>query len=350
MKMCRQCLIFGKKNCEPPKEYNEDDINHPYYDPKGKYGGEILGAINNGYTYEELEEFWDKLKGYASYLFNKSHAACYSVITLCTMYLMKKYPAKFIAALMSMQSNLDKADLYIKMAHKKGVKVITPDINNAQADFTAIDNTIIFGLNLVKSMGENTLNEILKLRPFNSLEDMLEKVPKKYSNKRIMYNLILSGAFDFEDTNRYRLINKLIELRKIKEDNIDNYLPALYTEDKCIEHETKILGTSITHELWWDSIQDGENFEQTFELKSVTTRKDKKGKMMCFPKLLKQGKEIDALIFASLYSKVKNSFDIDNVQAITILGKRDKNKIIINAVIDTQYKEMDLELDIDIND
>lgn len=60
---------------------------------------------------------------------------------------------------------------------------------------------------------------------------------------------------------------------------------------------------------------------------------------MCFPKLEIQGKEIDSLVFSSLYSKVKDSFNTENVQAVTILGKRDNNKIIINAVMNTQYKK-----------
>ena len=112
MEIFRKCFIFGKKNCEPPKDYDETDENQPYYDPKGKYGKEILGGINNGYTYEELAEFYEKLKGYCSYLFNKSHSASYSVITLCTAYLKTYYGPQFFAALLSLITSFTSSDVF----------------------------------------------------------------------------------------------------------------------------------------------------------------------------------------------------------------------------------------------
>lgn len=68
MELARRLFIYGKINSEPPADYDESNVNQPIYDPKGKYGAPVLGGINNGYTEEELTEFWEKLKGYASYL------------------------------------------------------------------------------------------------------------------------------------------------------------------------------------------------------------------------------------------------------------------------------------------
>ena len=205
MKLFRKCLIFGKLNCEPPEDYDEDNDDQPYYDPEAKYGEEIPGALKNGYTYKELSEFYNKLKGYASYLFNKSHAACYAIVTLCTMYLMKNYTAKFIAALMSMQTAPEKINLYTKLAESYGIKINHPDINRSDFDFTEKNGEILYGFNLIKGVGEASIDKIIETRPFDNMNDMLEKVEKKFSNKRVMYALILSGAFDFENNNRYQL-------------------------------------------------------------------------------------------------------------------------------------------------
>ena len=68
MELARRLFIYGKKNCSAPADYDETNTNQCIYDPKGKYGASVLGGINNGYTEEELTEFWEKLKGYASYL------------------------------------------------------------------------------------------------------------------------------------------------------------------------------------------------------------------------------------------------------------------------------------------
>ena len=68
MELCRQWLIYGKINKPAPKGYDETNKNQPMYDPEAKHGSEILGAINNGYSEQELIEFWEMLKDYASYL------------------------------------------------------------------------------------------------------------------------------------------------------------------------------------------------------------------------------------------------------------------------------------------
>ena len=68
MELARRLFIYGKINSNPPNDYDESNVNQAIYDPKGKYGSPVLGGINNGYSEEELTEFWEKLRGYASYL------------------------------------------------------------------------------------------------------------------------------------------------------------------------------------------------------------------------------------------------------------------------------------------
>ena len=78
MDLCKRWLIYGKVNAEIPAGYDNENPNSTMYDPTGKYGAEIKGALQNGYNKKDLEAFWDYMEGYASYLLNKDHADCYS--------------------------------------------------------------------------------------------------------------------------------------------------------------------------------------------------------------------------------------------------------------------------------
>ena len=346
MKICRQCLIFGKKNCEPPKEYTEEEINHPFYDPKGKYGDEILGAINNGYTYEEMEDFWNKLKGYANYLFNKSHSATYSVITLCTMYLKAKYPAKFLAALLSMQSKPEKIELYSKVAKSKGIQVKVPNINESQKDFCEVNGDILYGFNSIKGVGETSIPNIIECQPYNDVEDFINKLGKKIANKRVLTGLIKSGAFDIFNNNRYELFNQIYDIRKDKD---DRYIPSMYNENICIHFEKEVLGTSLTYEEWWDTILDGDNFEQTFTLNKVQEKRDKKERLMCNAELSYQDTIIPTIVFSSIYNKTYSYWNPNEIKSITISGKKDKNKILVNDVLSVDLLEDNNDIEIDEN-
>jgi DNA polymerase-3 subunit alpha len=335
MEIFRKCFIFGKVNSELPEDYDETDINQPYYDTKGKYGDPILGGIHCGYTIEELEDFYEKLKGYASYLFNKSHSATYAVITLCTMFLKIKYPAKFLAALLSMQTEEEKINTYSKVASDLGIKINTPDINKSEVDFIEDNNTILYGFKSIKGLGQASIDKILEFRPFNSLQDCIDKMTKKYANKRVLVGLISSGAFDSFNSNRYELLNEMMDIRKDKD---DRYTPDMYDIESCVALEKKFLGTSLSYDEWWNTILDGDNFEQTFSLIDVTEKLDKKNNMMAFATLSIQGTEIKTLIFSSIYNKTKFSWDSNVVDKITIQGKRSGNNIIVNSVIDVITK------------
>lgn len=333
MDIFRKCLIFGKVNTEPPIDYNAEDLDQPFYDPKAKYGDEILGAINNGYEYEELAIFYDSLKGYSSYLFNKSHAAAYSVLTLCTMYCKKNYVSKFFAALLSMESQAEKVDLYSKTAKQLyGIKITTPDINLSNYDFTAIDNKILYGLNTIKGIGDNSIKEIIQNRPYTSIECAITKVSKKQMNKRILGALIKAGAFDFQSNNRYELLNNMMDIRKDKDDRL---MTIMYIEEVCMALEKEILGTSITYTPIWDSMPIDTSLIQEFELVSITEKKDKKGNMMGFVNLMLQGIAIEGLVFASTYCKNIRSFDTNRISKIVLKGKKDsKGKFIVSSVVE----------------
>lgn len=329
MELARRLFIYGKINSEPPADYDEENTNQPIYDPKGKYGKPVLGGINNGYTEAELTEFWEKLRGYASYLFNKSHSACYAVITLCTMYLKKKHTGKFLAALLSMQTVTEKIDLYSTVAKSYGINVTTPDANYSDYDFVENNNNILYGLKSIKGVGEASIEYILQNRPYASLEEAIEKVPKKYMNKRVLNGLIKAGAFDYENENRYELLNQMMDIRKDKDDRYDT---SQYNKVVCMELENEVLGTSITYTPWFNTVENGDSFIQEFELVSTTIKKDRKGNDMAFVKLKIDGQDISGLVFSSVYKNNQVCFDKE-VKTIKLKGKRSDDKIIIDDVV-----------------
>jgi DNA polymerase-3 subunit alpha len=332
MELARRLFIYGKKNCKPPADYDNENVNQCIYDPKGKYGAPVIGGINNGYTEQELTEFWEKLKGYASYLFNKSHSATYAVVTLCTMFLKKKITAKFFAALLSMQEQTDKIDLYSKTAKGYGINITVPDANYSMYDFTERNGNILYGLKSVKGLGENSIANIIASRPFTSIQDVLDKMEKKHANKRVLFGLIKAGAFDFYNKNRYEVMNELMDIRKDKD---DRYVPMMYNKEVCMEFESEVLGTSITHQPWWETIKSGELFTQTLILEKVNAKPDKKGNMMGFITFSYEGIKIDALVFSSLYKKTSCSFDMKEIRDVTIQGTKEASgKIIVKNVID----------------
>lgn len=332
MELARRLFIYGKKNCPAPADYDESNTNQVVYDPKGKYGTPVPGGISNGYTEAELVDFWEKLKGYASYLFNKSHSASYSIVTLCTMYLKRFYRTKFIAALLSMQDDEKKIALYCKTAKDYNINIKAPDINKSNFDFTEVDGEIYYGLKSIKGVGGASIPEIIQNKPYASIENALDKLGKKTFNKRVALGLIKAGAFDFEDGNRYKLINKFYDLRKDKD---DRNIESDYNEIVCMKFEQEILGTSITHTPWWDTVIEGCKFMQTMYIVSVQEKYDKNGRLMAFVTMSCQGQEVRACVFSSIYGSNKQAFDINMNQerVINIEGKKDKGQIVVQKVL-----------------
>lgn len=331
MEIFRKCFIFGKKNCNPPEGYNADNINQPFYDHKSKYGPEILGGLNNGYELIELEKFYDSLKGYCSYLFNKSHSASYAVITLCTMYLKKFHKAKFFAALLSMQETEEKINLYSKICKDYNINIKAPDINLSDYDFTEKDGEILYGLKSIKGAGEASIKEIIENRPYVNLQDAKDRLTTKAFNKRVGMGLLKAGAFDYLNSNRYELINEFYAMRKDKDEllDINSYCPEV-----CMQLEREILGTCITYTPWWDEVLEKSQFTQQFILENVSFKNDKNGKTMAFATLNYQGVPIKAIAFASIYNKNRQAFNKGINTEINITGEKDnRGQIVIKKVL-----------------
>ena len=330
--LCNQWLIYGKINEEAPAGYDADNKEQPHYDPSGKYGSPIKGGINNGYTVKELKDYIEMTEAFCSYLFNKSHASCYSFISTCTMYLKTFYRTEFMAALLSLQTTQEKIDLYCKIANGYGIEVTTPDINLSNENFTAVDGKILYGLGSIKGVGATAIPTLIANRPYADIADAYEKAGKKAFNKKIGESLIKAGAFDFLDTNRNSLLNTFQDVRKAKKE--ERYDEVNYSEDVCTEYEQAVLGSAITYKPYWDTVVAGEVVSVELELKNVREKRDKNGNMMAFIDVVVNKCPLKGVVFASTYCKNVDAFDMQlNDRVYAKIKKDDKGGFVVNSII-----------------
>lgn len=168
----------------------------------------IKGMMANGIDKSIAQKIWDFILPFASYGFNRSHAACYAVIAYQTAYLKANYPAEFMAALLtSDQQNSDRIAIEVDECRQMGIEILPPDVNESFSTFTVVAQSLAterprirFGLMAVKGLGEHIIREIIKERkqhgPFASAEDFLARVNDKDLNKRSLEALIKSGCLD----------------------------------------------------------------------------------------------------------------------------------------------------------
>ena len=161
----------------------------------------VPGCIENGISEGVANKIFDEMTDFAKYAFNKSHAAAYAVVAYQTAYLKCHYPYDFMAALMtSVKDNAKKLATYIDACRKAGVKLLPPDVNKGEGDFSVSDNAVRYGLSAIKSIGTTVVNSILKEREengqFKDLRDFIERMSGKEVNKKAVENFIMAGAFD----------------------------------------------------------------------------------------------------------------------------------------------------------
>ena len=176
-------------------------------------GKECPGCINNGIPEAAANAIYDDMSSFASYAFNKSHAACYAYVAFQTAYLKCHYPQEFMAALLtSVLDNTSKVIEYSTECQRLGIKVLPPDINISRGGFTADGNSIRFGLNAVKSVGRPLIEGVIRerrTRPFRSLYDFCKRMRGAELNRRALENLIRAGAFDALEPSRHGMIQSV---------------------------------------------------------------------------------------------------------------------------------------------
>ncbi len=178
----------------------------------------VPGAVRNGVPEDVAARIFDEMTAFASYAFNKPHAACYAVVAVQTGWLKLHYPAQFMAALMnSVTGSAEKIAQYIQYCRKHSIAVLPPDVNRSGRKFSVEFDAatrrpaIRFGLGAVKGAGAAALDAIVREReargPFRDIYDFAQRATDEHLNKRMVEALIRAGAFDATGANRAQLLD-----------------------------------------------------------------------------------------------------------------------------------------------
>ena len=178
------------------------------------YGNEaegVPGCISRGIPENVANKIYDDMIDFAKYAFNKSHAAAYAVVAYQTAWLKYYYPVEFMAALMtSVIDNSTKVSEYILTCRQMNIGILAPDVNESESAFSVSGGAIRYGLNAIKSIGRPVIESIIAERkaggPYVDLSDFIHRLPGKDVNKRVVENLIKSGAFDSFPANRRQMM------------------------------------------------------------------------------------------------------------------------------------------------
>ncbi|MCR5306950.1 MAG: DNA polymerase III subunit alpha [Oscillospiraceae bacterium] len=321
------------------------------------------GAVANGVPEETANAIFDRMAAFASYAFNKSHAAAYARVAYETAYLKCRFPQEYFAALMSsVVGNTAKLLEYIAMAEASGISVLKPDINKSCAGFSAESEGIRFGLLAVKGLGGSAIAAYVSEREargaYRSLQDFCERNAGIELNKRAVESLIRAGAFDGLSWNRNQMLavyEQLIsaqhnQMRSVITGQLSLFggaeepeLPAMkvpdipeYPEQILLQMEKEVTGLFLSGHplsgyravcglLRMPEIADvlGQRDQSAVSLLcmvgEVRQHMTKKGDRMCYLKVTDFSGEMEALVFPGLYLSVSSLLKEDAV--IWIRGK-----------------------------
>ena len=234
----------------------------------------VPGCVARGISEQAASEIYGRMLTFAQYAFNKSHAACYAVVSYQTAFLKKYYPVEFMAALMtSVIDNAGKVSEYINVCRNMGIEILPPDVNRGEASFTVTDNKICYALTAIKSVGRTVIDGLVKERelngPYKSLTDLASRMAGYDFNKRAMENFIKAGALDSLGGTRkqymsvyVRIMDNIASGRKQAEGQITLFdfvddadkqefkesLPPVgeYSKETMLNFEKEVLGIYVS--------------------------------------------------------------------------------------------------------
>lgn len=325
----------------------------------------VEGAIKHGGATKEMaEKFWNQLEEFANYCFNKSHAACYGLISYWTAYLKAHYPDAFMAALMtSDHDNIDRLAIEIAECRHMGIKVQNPDVNESFVEFAIVPgkSEIRFGMAAVKGVGVGVVEEILRAREsgkFTSVEDFAKRVSSRKCNRKAWESLIKTGAFDkFDDRNTllFNLDTIIAFAQKAQKEALSGQTDLFAvlgdnstTQSRLSLAKAPINEDGVREQLQWErdllglyiSAHPLDNFdtyfeEQTMKLSELSPGHDgkrvtvggivttlrtiitKSGTKMAFMGIEDKGGEGEVIVFPKLYAEHSKSLAQDVVVRVT---------------------------------
>ena len=320
----------------------------------------IDGAVElSGAKKSDMEVFWKQLEDFAAYCFNKSHAACYGLISYWTAYLKAHYPEAFMAALMtSDQDDLERLAIEMNECKHMGIKVLSPDVNESFVEFAVVPGKkeIRFGMAAIKGVGVSVVEEILRAREegkFASVEDFAKRVSTSRVNKKAWDSLIKTGAFDAM-ADRSDLLFNLETIQafasKLQKEALSGQTdlfggladagivqptiqlqeaPVKHTDKERLTWERELLGLYISahpldnYDTYFSeqtvpvvemtSALDGKKLTIGGLVTAVRTIITKSGTKMAFVKIEDKSSEAEVIVFPNLFEQIGAGLVIDAV-------------------------------------
>ncbi|MEY3407119.1 MAG: hypothetical protein RL038_180, partial [Actinomycetota bacterium] len=341
------------------------------------------GMKTRGFSAEATQRLWEVLVPFADYAFNKSHSAAYGVVSYWTAYLKANYPAEYMSALLSsVKDDRDKLGLYLNECRRMGIKVLQPDVNESEAEFSPKGNDIRFGLTAIKNVGANVVESIIATREekgnFVSFVDFLNKVEMTVCNKRLVESLIKGGAFDSLGNTRKGLVNVHIEavdsvlatkrqeaagMASLFEDMLDtsaesdelssglilNITTEEWPKEFLLSQEREMLGLYVSdHPLFgvehilereadmslgliFEEANDRERYEKTVNIAGLVTaverRTTKMGKQWATVTIEDLETAVEVAVYPQMYPLIGPMLSTDTVVGMTVkIDKKDEEK------------------------
>ena len=203
----------------------------------------VPGCKANGIGEEVAGKIYDNMMDFAKYAFNKSHAACYAVVSYQTAFLKYYYPVEFMAALMtSVIDNPGKVSEYILTCRSMNISILPPDVNSGETGFSVSEGAIRYALTAIKGVGRPIIDGLVIERqergPFTNLKDFVTRMADRDVNKRVIENFIKAGAFDSFTGTRKQLMSIYVQLMdRIQQDKKNNMAGQMTLFDIVGEEE-----------------------------------------------------------------------------------------------------------------
>lgn len=379
-------FIYGKQS-----EYDED---HNVIGIKDEPSPYCVGSLARGYTQELSEKVFESMEAFAKYAFNRSHSFCYAVIGYKTAYLSKHYPVEFAIANCSVNEDQENITATLSLAKKRKIDILPPDINHSGVGFSLDNGSIRYGLKAIKGVGSSVLNFINEYKkmdsvPFKDFDDYYNRIHDNNNpaviaqlnalrlqtgknspnpmKKDVEVALILSGAFDYAESNRYKLLNHyIVDIKREKEVSIMGEKKQVPLKESDFKRSVKLslekhyMGSYISeHPLDpfpyadFESAQENEVIQTTGIVTGIVSKLTKKGKEYITIKIkTKDDTERTANVFdTDLAQSLKVT--IKKNQIVIVKGKISKKYNNINAtkVSPVAFKKQSIDVeDIEIED
>ena len=336
----------------------------------------LEGAQKNGLTPELATTIFEKIETFASYGFNRSHAAAYALTTYTTAYLRAHYPHEFMAALMSLDMD-DNAKTYKNIAalREMRIKMLPPDVNESRVKFAVTEGGLRFGLGAIRGVGAKTAEAIIAVREegghFNGIVDFCMRVGAALVNRRVLEALIRCGAFDSLKIARAALMAQAEDVlrlaQKAQEDAAKNQMglfggkvkvpdlpprapiPEWNTREK-LKHEKDALGFYITaHPLDGferevaritklttndlTSVPDGSQVQLAGVIHAVKLKNNKSGKRYATFSIEDREGAVEGIAWPETYAKHEQLIMGD--EPVIIRGKLDIDEDRAQIILDT---------------